>query len=79
MAGPHGLPDHLDNEQLLNLVPRFRQAMETQMRNIDRVEIPTHFAESSTGPSMVDHHNPAIKVLLQGEEISGCIVDGSSG
>ena len=40
--------------------------------------IPTRFAESITGPTVVDHHNPAIKVILQGEEISGCIVDGRS-
>ena len=65
--------------KMLNLVPRFRQAMETRMRNIDRVMIPTKFAESITGLAMVDHHNPAIKVILQGEEITGCIVDGGSG
>ena len=28
---------------------------------------------------MVDHHNPAIKVLVHGQEIPGCIVDGGSG
>ena len=49
------------------------------MRNIDRVMIPAKFAESITGPAMVDHHNPAIKVILQGEEIPGCIVNGGSG
>ena len=48
------------------------------MRSRDQVEILTSFVESSEGPPMVDHHNPAIKVVLQGEEISGCIVDGGS-
>ena len=27
---------------------------------------------------MIDHQNPTIKVLLQWEEISGCIVDSGS-
>ena len=49
------------------------------MRHVDRVTIPTHFAESITRPTVVDHHNPTIKVILKGEEISGCIVDGGSG
>ena len=49
------------------------------MRNIDRVMILANFAESIRRPAMVDHHNPAIKVILQGEEIPGCIVNGGSG
>ena len=28
---------------------------------------------------VVDHHNLAIKVVLQGQEITGCIVDDGSG
>ena len=57
----------------LNLVPRFR------LRKADQVIIPTNFSESAIEPTMVDHHNPAIKVILQGEEISGCIIEGGSG
>ena len=49
------------------------------MRSVDKVEIPTNFAESSAGPMVVDHHNLAIKVVLQGEEIFCCIVDGGFG
>ena len=46
---------------------------------MDRIEIPTNFTESTTGPTMVDHHNPAIKVVLHGQEVIGCIIDGGSG
>ena len=28
---------------------------------------------------MIDHHNPVIKVIVQGEEILECIIDGGSG
>ena len=34
---------------------------------------------SSTGPIVVDHHNPAIKLVLKSQEIPGCIIDGGSG
>ena len=27
---------------------------------------------------MVDHNNPAIKLVLQGQEVAGCIIDGGS-
>ena len=46
---------------------------------MDRVEIPTNFAKSSMRPTVTEHQNPAIKVVLQGEEIPGCIIDGGSG
>ena len=48
------------------------------MRGIDGLEISTNYTESSTGPAMVDHHNPTIKMVLQGQEITGCIVDDGS-
>ena len=48
------------------------------MRGTDGLEISTNYTKSSTGPTVVDHHNPAIKVVLQGQEIMGCIVDGGS-
>ena len=41
--------------------------------------IHANFAESTIGPTVVDHHNPFIKVILQGEEILECIIDGRSG
>mgnify|MGYP000512339142 CR=1 FL=1 len=45
---------------------------------MDRIEIPTNFTESTTGPTMVDHHIPAMKVVLQGQEVTGCIINGGS-
>ena len=48
------------------------------MWGTDGLEILANYIESSIGPIMVDHHNPIIKVVLQGQEITGCIVDDGS-
>ena len=69
----------LTMEKLLRLVPRFRQVVENHIRGTAGLDVSANFAESSTGPTIVDHHNPAIKLVLQGQEISGCIIDGGSG
>ena len=49
------------------------------MRKADQVMIHVNFAESTTGSAVVNHHNLTIKVILRGEEILWCIVDGGSG
>ena len=64
--------------KLLRLVPQFWQAVENQMQGIDKLEISANFTEFSTSPALGDHHNPTIKVVLQGQEITGCIVEGDS-
>ena len=57
--------------KLLNLVPTFRQMMEAWMRKADQVIIPANFTELAAKPTVVNHHNPSINVILQGEEILG--------
>ena len=71
-------PITLTMSKLLNLVTLFRQAMESRLQKPHKV-IPTLFIEHNHGPTVVDHQNPAIKVLVQGTEITGCVVDGGSG
>ena len=39
----------------------------------------TNFTETSNEPAVVDHRNLAIKLVLQGQEVAGCIIDGGSG
>ena len=53
-------------EKLLRLVPRFRQDMENRIRGTTGLDVSTNFVESSTRPTIVDHHNPTIKLVLQG-------------
>ena len=67
----------LTMRKLLNLVPRFWQAMESRLQMPHKV-IPSLFTEPNHGPMVIDHQNPAIKVLVQGTKITGCVVDGSS-
>ena len=65
-------------EKLLQLVPRFRQAVEDRITGRPGINVSANFAETSVGPTVVDHHNPAIKLVLHGQEITGCIIDGGS-
>ena len=71
-------PITLTMSKLLDLVPRFRQAMETRVQ-APRQTIPSLLTDTSSGPTIVDHRSPAIKVLIHGTEIQGCVVDGGSG
>ena len=71
-------PITLTMSKLLNLVTLFRQAMESRLQKPHKV-IPTLFIEHNHGPTVVDHQNPAIKVLVKGTGITGCVVDDGSG
>ena len=66
-------PITLTMSKLLNLVPRFRQAMEARLQTPHKT-IPALFMEPHLGLTIVDHQNPAIKVLVHGTEIHGCVV-----
>ena len=66
----------LTMEKLLLLVPGFRQVVENRIWGTVRLEISANYTKSNTGPVVVDHHNPTIKVVLQGQEKAGCIVNG---
>ena len=71
-------PITLTMSKLLNLVPRFRQAMEARLQTPHKT-IPTLFMETNLGPTIIDHRSPAIKVLMDGTKIQGCVVNGRSG
>ena len=69
----------LTMEKLLQLVPRFRHTIEDRITGrLDR-SVSANFTLTSGGPTVVDHSNPAIKLILQGKEVAGCIIDASSG
>ena len=72
------MPDHGHHEKLQNLVPQFRQAMESRLQKPHKV-IPTLFKEHNHGPTVIDNRNPAIKVLLKRTAITRCVVDGRTG
>ena len=71
-------PITLTMSKLLNLVPQFQQAMEARLQTPHKTN-PALLTETNLGPTIIDHINPAIKVLVHGTEIQGCVVDGGSG
>ena len=65
-------------EKLLQVVPRFQQAVEDCITGKPGISVSTNFVETSTEPTVVDHHDPTIKLVLHSQEITGCIIDGGS-
>ena len=43
------------------------------------ISVSANFVETSDGTTVVDQHNPTIKLVLHDQEITGCIIDGGSG
>ena len=52
--------------------------MESRLQTPHKV-ILTLFTEPNHGPAVIDHQNPAIKVLVHGTKITGCVMDDGSG
>ena len=71
-------PITLTMSKLLNLVPQFWQAMEARLQTPHKT-IPALFTEPNLGPTIIDHRNPPIKVLVHGTEKKGCVWDNGSG
>ena len=69
----------LTMEKLLQLVPRFRRTIEDRIARRPSISAYANFMETNDGPTVVDHNNPAIKLVLQGKEVARCIIDGGSG
>ena len=45
----------------------------------DPTTLPVHLAKPGTGPPLMDSQNPTVKLVTQGHDIHGCIVNGGSG
>ena len=79
MAGPTDFQIKTSMQKLLNLVPRFWQLVEARVLKTNQRFIATNLAESTEGPTITEHHNPALKLIIKGQEVSGCLIDGGSG
>ena len=69
----------LTMEKLLQIVPWLRQAVEERIMGRLAISVSANFTETRDSPKVVDHHNRAIKLVLHGQEVAGCIIDGGSG
>ena len=69
----------LTMDKLLQLVPRFCCTIEDRITGRSNRGVFTNFTGTSDGPTVVDHSNPAIKVILKRQEVVGCIIDGGLG
>ena len=69
----------LKMEKLLQLVPRFRRIIEDRITGRPDRSISANFTGTNDGITVVDHNNPAIKLILQGQEVAGCIINEGSG
>ena len=64
---------------LLHLMPRFRDTLASLTSDTNSTSLPINLAELGTGPPLMDSQNPAVKIIIKGCDLHGCIIDGGSG
>ena len=65
--------------KLLPLMPRFRDTLATLKFNDKSVAPPVNLNEPWMGPPLMDSQNSAVKIMIKGHDLHGCIIDGGSG
>ena len=65
--------------KLLPLMPRFRDTLAALHANTKPVTPPVHLTEPGAGPPLMDSQNPAVRIIIKGQDLHGCIIDGGSG
>ena len=64
--------------KLLQLMPRFKETLGSLTSDTKSTSLPVNLAEPGTGPPLMDSQNPAVKIIIKGRDIHGCIIDGGS-
>ena len=65
--------------KLLLLMPRFRDTLATLTFDTKAAAPPVNLTEPGTGPPLMDSQNPAVKIMIKGRDLHGCIIDRGSG
>ena len=60
-------------------MPRFQDTLATLTSNTKSATLPVNLTEPETGPPLMDSQNPAVKIIIKGRNLHGCIIDGGSG
>ena len=63
---------------LLKLVPRFIEKVAQVIAKNTTEEVVVNFSNPSKGPTIMDEQSSSIKVIIQGQEVPGSIVDSDS-
>ena len=59
-------------------MPRFRDTLAALQANTTAVTPPVHLTEPGVGPSLMDSQTPAVRIIIKGQDLHGCIIDGGS-
>ena len=65
--------------KLLPLMPRFRDTLATLTSNTKSAAPSVNLTEPGTVPPLMYSQNPAVKIIIKGRNLHGCIIDGGSG
>ena len=60
-------------------MPHFRDTLATLTANAKSVTPLVNLTEPGTGPPLMDSQNQAVKIMIKGRDLHGCIIDGGSG
>ena len=63
----------------MQLVPQFMETITTILRKEQLSQAPINFTNPSEGPTVMDDHSLAIKVIIKGVEVPEAIIDGELG
>ena len=57
-------------------MPHFRDTLATLTSDAKSVAPPVNLTEPGTGPPLMDSQNPAVKIMIKGLDLHGCIIVG---
>ena len=64
---------------LLKLVPQFTEKVAHIITKNESDQVSVNFTNPIKGPIIMDEYSPSIKVIIRGQEIPHCIINGGSG
>ena len=64
--------------KFLQLMPWFKDTLASLASDTKSTSPPVNLGEPGTGPPLMDYQNPAVKIIIKGRDLHGCIIDGGS-
>ena len=60
-------------------MPRFRDTLATLTANAKSATPPVNLTEPGMGPPLINSQIPAVKIMIKGRDLHGCIINEGSG